>query len=254
MKNFLSAMLALSLMLTGCAVKTNPGMTMTQLNNAAVVSGNGNLVLVSRAGDFEIYQSSAVLDWKKQISQGNAVAKSILTPDKNVYYVIKGGVLHQEIVGDAGINAFITKVQPPAKQASSGQSTQSVPAKNPQNSAAQDRQLFGMVDDFNTRLIDQSSAARRLSSCIGIMKGAQFAANSISQPNLSITLAQQQNAFYSFGANRMPPVDTYERMMLDGAMRDAQSGAEGLSRNNQQALVFKIANNCKGTLGAALKN
>ncbi|MBT8558536.1 hypothetical protein G6712_06090 [Polynucleobacter paneuropaeus] len=119
---------------------------------------------------------------------------------------------------------------------------------------AQDRQIFGLVDDFNTRLIDQSSAARRLSSCIGVMKGAQYAANSISQQNLSIVLAQQESAFYSFGSSRFPPVDTLERMMLDGAMRDAQSGAEGLSRNNQQALVFKIANNCKATLGSALKN
>ncbi|MBT8594398.1 hypothetical protein G6672_02760 [Polynucleobacter paneuropaeus] len=118
MKNLFSALFVISLMLTGCAVKTNPGMTMTQLNNAAVLSGNGNLVLVSRAGDFEIYQSSAVLDWKRQISQGNAVAKSILTPDKNVYYVMKGGLLQQEIVGDAGINSFIAKAQPPVKQAS----------------------------------------------------------------------------------------------------------------------------------------
>jgi len=119
---------------------------------------------------------------------------------------------------------------------------------------AQDRQIFGLVDDFNTRLIDQSSAARRVSSCIGVMKGAQYAANSISQQNLSMVLAQQESAFYSFGSSRFPPVDTLERMMLDGAMRDGQSGAEVLTKNNQQALVFKIANNCKAALGNALKN
>lgn len=119
---------------------------------------------------------------------------------------------------------------------------------------AQDMQIFGLVDDYNTRLIDQSSASRRVSSCIGVMKGAQYAANSISQQNLSMVLAQQESAFYSFGSSRFPPVDTLERLLLDGAMSDGQSGAEVLTKNNQQALVFKIANNCKAALGNALKN
>jgi hypothetical protein len=127
-------------------------------------------------------------------------------------------------------------------------------AQNIKNAAAQDRLLFGLIDDFKTGLIDQSSAVRRLASCIGIMKGAQYAANSLSQQNLALSLAQQTSAFYSYGSSKFPSFSTIDRLMLDGAERDAQSGAEVLSRNNQQALVFKIANNCKGALGAAQKN
>jgi hypothetical protein len=127
-------------------------------------------------------------------------------------------------------------------------------AQNIQNSIAQDRQLFGLIDDFKTGLIDQSSAPRRLASCIGIMKGAQYAASSLSQQNLALSLAQQMTAFSAYGSSKFPSFNTMDRLMLDGAERDAQSGAEVLSRNNQQALVFRIANNCKGALGAALKN
>jgi len=119
---------------------------------------------------------------------------------------------------------------------------------------AQDRRLFGLVDDFKTGLIDQSSAPRRLASCIGIMRGAQYAASSLSQQNLALSLAQQMTAFSAYGSSKFPSFNTMDRLMLDGAERDAQSGAEVLSRNNQQALVFRIANNCKGALGAALKN
>ncbi len=151
---------------------------------------------------------------------------------------------------------FIFMVSGAAKYINcSNPNTKAQGTQNIQKSIAQDRLIFGLIDDLNTGLIDQSSAARRLASCIGVMKGAQFAANSISQQNLSIALFQQEGAFHSyFGSNKFPPVNTIERMMLDGALRDAQSGAEGLSRNNQQGLVFRVANNCKGALGAALKN
>ena len=117
MKFLYYLILIISLGTTGCAVQTNQGMTMGQLNNAVGLSGNGNLVLVNRVGDYEIYQSSAVLDWKRQIAQGNAIAKSILTPEKNVYYVLKGGALQQEVVGDANLNSFVAKLQPNTQSA-----------------------------------------------------------------------------------------------------------------------------------------
>lgn len=111
------SILAISFILAGCAVQTNQGMTMSQLNNAVGLSGNGNLVLINKVGDYEIYQSSAVLNWKSQIAQGNQIAKSILTPEKNVYYIIKGGALQQEIVGDANLNSFVSKLQPSIQSA-----------------------------------------------------------------------------------------------------------------------------------------
>lgn len=164
------AVIAICFVLTGCAVQTNQGMTMTQLNNAVGLSGNGNLVLVSRAGDYEIYQSSAVINWKSQIAQGNQIAKSILTPEKNVYYIIKGGALQQEIIGDQNINAFISKNQPPVKAAppvaKSSQST---------NARGQQAQRVPLVN-----LIDTTNRATFIGSCAGISYALKVATNNIS--------------------------------------------------------------------------
>jgi len=111
--------IAMSFVLASCAVKTTPGMNLTQLNSASTSTGNGNLVLVNKTGKYEIYQSSSVVEWKKQISQGNAVAKAILTPDKNIYYVIQNGAMVKEITGDAALSSFVASVAPQSPQAPS---------------------------------------------------------------------------------------------------------------------------------------
>lgn len=215
MKKIFFALLTISLMLTGCAVKTNPGMTMSELNNASALSGNGNLVLVSRAGDFEIYQTAAVLDWKRQISQGNAVAKSILTQDKNVYYVMKGGVLQQEIVGDESFNSFMTRNRPPIKPTPSA--TNRVPAPQVTAQAAPVQNL-----------IDMSSMPASVGSCESILQIAS------------------QRAAGDF--KRGEALRSQSRQFMDLGMRlNAKNSNDGILYINSKNTAYQNASNASDT-------
>ena len=220
MKNIFFVLFAISLVLTGCAVKTNPGMTMSQLNNASALSGNGNLVLVSRAGDFEIYQTAAVLDWKRQISQGNAVAKSILTPDKNVYYVMKGGVLQQEIVGDTNINSFIAKNQPPVKLAPPSAKQAPAPKVTPQPAPVQN-------------LIDTSSMPASVGSCESI---TQVAAQSAGDYQRSEALRSLSRRFMDSGM-RLNAKNSNDGVLYINSKNEAYQNASNASDAQLNASV-----------------
>ncbi len=220
MKKIFFVSLTISLMLMGCAVKTNPGMTMSELNNASALSGNGNLVLVSRAGDFEIYQTAAVLDWKRQISQGNQIAKSILTPDKNVYYVTKGSVLQQEIVGDTNINSFIAKNQPPAKPVPPVAKQAPTPAAAKQAPTPKLTPQSAQVQN----LIDTSSMPASVGSCESIMQVA----------------SQGTGADYQRGE----ALRSYSRQFMNLGMRlNAKNSDDGVQYINSKNNTYQNASN-----------
>jgi len=98
----------IALFLTACAeFKPTDGMNKDQLNKMSMASGNGGLVMINQVNGYEIYQNAFIVDQKKLANQGNVFSKALVTSEKDVYFVFKGGNLVLSGVSGPEIDKFV---------------------------------------------------------------------------------------------------------------------------------------------------
>lgn len=101
-------MMLIAFFLTACAeFKPTDGMNKDQLNKMSMASGNGGLVLIKQVNGYEIYQNASIANQKKLAEQGNIFSKALVTPEKDVYFVFKGGNLVLSGASGPEIDKFV---------------------------------------------------------------------------------------------------------------------------------------------------